>query len=1024
MRKHFLVLTTLLSLGWGFSAIAAVGDKFQSGDLEYEITSQNEVTVNGFTNGYQNTTTNLVIPETVSDKGATYSVTSVGIRAFQYQSALVEVTFPNSLKTLQYGAFYNIPTLTKINWGTGLKSLGDNALGYCGFTSLDLPEGLESIGESCFFLCKNLVSINFPSSLQTIGTSAFYKVPLTEVTLPEGLTTLGAKAFLSCSQLKKVNLNKNLTSIGDGTFYECKSLTSIQLPESVKSIGDEAFWETALSEFHIPANLESIGGAAFARTNISKFTIDPQNPYFKIDSNGILYNADQSLLVASPPKSNITQLTLPASCLGISYGAFYGSSIQKVTVGDKFRAFDGYAFVLSSLSEINFPKSCVFIGEQAFAGTNLTNVVLPPALPEIQMGAFAECKALNSVTIPASVNYIDNRAFLECTSLVTVNCLGMTPPDLEIWYESYEDPFFNIPSNAVLNVPVGTADAYKKSLWNDCFTNIKETLPASLQYTAVTPEIGASISSFDGLTLSFGEEVSIANSDPEISVIAGQLVAGVPVGDAVSVDMWGASLENGKTEVRFYPEDYDYFVAPFNMEEGKSYFVIIPAGVVKNAAGSLNEEIIIQYEGAYVKPTVKLQSTTPADNANIEQINTIEFTFADAVSIVTSKLEDIKVIKGSLVDGVPTGTNVLNGAFWGVYGQTSGTTVAVFAGDEYDGYAEPINLELGSDYYVVLPAGLFRLNSSYTTTSPEYVLHYSNPAPEIKLTSVDPKNDSRLEEINTLSFTFAESVSIVDEKLEEIQVVKGSLVDGVPTGTNVLEGVFWGVYGKTTGTTVEIFSGDEYDGYAMPVYLEAGSDYYVVLPAGLFSLDSHKATTTDQIILHYSGPAAALNLVSSNPADGAEISELTTVEFTFEESVDINTSMLEDVKLYKDEIGGSELSFGAWWPVYDKTSGTTVAIFAGDEYDGFSQPVELEGKSSYYLVLPAGLFTLSSDSSVKSEEIILGYIGLETSGIGLSVTEDKDIEIYTLQGIRVNSTTPGNIYIIRKGNKSSRVLIK
>ena len=177
--------------------------------------------------------------------------------------------------------------------------------------------------------------------------------------------------------------------------------------------------------------MESVGAGAFAGTGIEAFKVDPANRHFSV-TDGILYSADKRLLIAFPAKCTITELSLPSECIGISGAAFDRTGIRKVTLGSKFRAIDGFAFCQSKLSEINMPESLVFIGEQAFAGTNLSSVSLPGALPEIQNAVFAECKALSSVTIPASVKYIDIRAFYNCTSLATVNCEGMTPPELKI----------------------------------------------------------------------------------------------------------------------------------------------------------------------------------------------------------------------------------------------------------------------------------------------------------------------------------------------------------------------------------------------------------------------------------------------------------------------------------------------------------------------------------------------------------------------------------------------------------------
>lgn len=444
--------------------------------------------------------------------------------------------------------------------------------------------------------------------------------------------------------------------------------------------------------------------------------------------DGILYNADKTLLVEFPAKSTITEYTLPAVTIGICGEAFDRTGIQKITVGSKFRAIDGFAFCKSKLAEINMPESLVFIGEQAFAGTNLTKVVLPSALPLIQNAAFAECKSLSEVTIPSSVKNIQIRAFYGCTSLVTINCLGAVPAELEDWYEAYEAPFYQVPSTAVVNVPSTSLDTYKNdTYWKSAFnaSQFVGSLPGILTATTVTPADGASVASMDGIVFKFAGDVSVVKSTPDVKVVEGRLVAGVPVGETVAVDGWRL-VKEGTDGVKLFPEDMDGYMTPFNMELGKNYYVTIPAGIVKDAAGSLNEALTIHYEGAWEKPVVKIESITPADGSSMESLTTIDFTFAEKTNLVSSKLSDIKVIKGELVDGEPTGTTVAVEQWWAKNGTTSGTSLGIFAGDEYDGYTMPISLEKDADYYVVLPAGLFRLASSYNTVSDRIILHYTN----------------------------------------------------------------------------------------------------------------------------------------------------------------------------------------------------------------------------------------------------------------------------------------------------------
>lgn len=702
-------------------ASAAVGDTFKFSDITYKVMSATAAEVSTVPTSI---TQAIEIPQTVQDgDGNSYTVVGVGERAFQYTKAHT-VTLPPTVTYVDYCGFYSCE-LSSIELPAALTTIGGYSFAYTKLTSISIPEGVEELGASAFNRCDKLMSISLPSTLRVIGGSCFYKVPFTTIALPEGLETIQKTAFLF-SGLESVTLPSTLRTIGEGAF-QGTALTAITIPEGVETLGDECFYNCPISEITIPASITAVGAGAFSGTNLTEFKVAAGSKSFTVQ-DGILYNADKTLLVEFPAKSTITEYTLPAATLGICGEAFDRTGIQKITVGSKFRAIDGFAFCKSKLAEINMPESLVFIGEQAFAGTNLTKVVLPSALPLIQNAAFAECKSLSEVTIPSSVKNIQIRAFYGCTSLVTINCLGAVPAELEDWYEAYEAPFYQVPSTAVVNVPSTSLDTYKNdTYWKSAFSasQFVGSLPGILTATTVTPADGASVASMDGIVFKFAGDVSVVKSTPDVKVVEGRLVAGVPVGETVAVDGWRL-VKEGTDGVKLFPEDMDGYMTPFNMELGKNYYVTIPAGIVKDAAGSLNEALTIHYEGAWEKPIVKIESITPADGSSMESLTTIDFTFAEKTTLVSSKLSDIMVIKGELVDGEPTGTTVAVDQWWAKNGTTSGTSLGIFAGDEYAGYAMPISLEKDADYYVVLPAGLFRLASSYNTVSDRIILHYTN----------------------------------------------------------------------------------------------------------------------------------------------------------------------------------------------------------------------------------------------------------------------------------------------------------
>ncbi len=719
MRK--ILLPFLACVCGSLMASAAVGDTFKFSDITYKVMSATAAEVSTVPTSI---TQAIEIPQTVQDgDGNSYTVVGVGERAFQYTKAPI-VTLPPTVTYVDYCGFYSCE-LSSIELPAALTTIGGYSFAYTKLTSISIPEGVEELGASAFNRCDKLMSISLPSTLRVIGGSCFYKVPFTTIALPEGLETIQKTAFLF-SGLESVTLPSTLRTIGEGAF-QGTALTAITIPEGVETLGDECFYNCPISEITIPASITAVGAGAFSGTNLTEFKVAAGSKSFTVQ-DGILYNADKTLLVEFPAKSTITEYTLPAATLGICGEAFDRTGIQKITVGSKFRAIDGFAFCKSKLAEINMPESLVFIGEQAFAGTNLTKVVLPSALPLIQNAAFAECKSLSEVTIPSSVKNIQIRAFYGCTSLVTINCLGAVPAELEDWYEAYEAPFYQVPSTAVVNVPSTSLDTYKNdTYWKSAFSasQFVGSLPGILTATTVTPADGASVASMDGIVFKFAGDVSVVKSTPDVKVVEGRLVAGVPVGETVAVDGWRL-VKEGTDGVKLFPEDMDGYMTPFNMELGKNYYVTIPAGIVKDAAGSLNEALTIHYEGAWEKPVVKIESITPADGSSMESLTTIDFTFAEKTTLVSSKLSDIMVIKGELVDGEPTGTTVAVEQWWAKNGTTSGTSLGIFAGDEYDGYTMPISLEKDADYYVVLPAGLFRLASSYNTVSDRIILHYTN----------------------------------------------------------------------------------------------------------------------------------------------------------------------------------------------------------------------------------------------------------------------------------------------------------
>ncbi len=132
------------------------------------------------------------------------------------------------------------------------------------------------------------------------------------------------------------------------------------------------------------------------------------------------------------------------------------------TMGE--RAFKG----CKALTRIDLPGTLDKIPAHAFSGcSSLTEVSIAEGVKGIGIGAFCDCTSLRSVTLPSSIEEVGQNAFSGCKRLTDITCLGSTPP-------SFLKNFAN-PNQAVLHVPKGSTEAYKKMNWrHKNFNKIKE----------------------------------------------------------------------------------------------------------------------------------------------------------------------------------------------------------------------------------------------------------------------------------------------------------------------------------------------------------------------------------------------------------------------------------------------------------------------------------------------------------------------------------------------------------------------
>ena len=178
MRKG--LLSFLLFVVVGLSAVQAAYDfsvVVPSGQtLYFDITSNSNpykvrVTYPGSSSfnpyyGYTEPIGNLVVPNTITYQGTTYSVTSIGSFAFYVCCSLTSVTIPDSVTSIGSYAFYSCDSLTSVTIPDSVTSIGDSAFCYCdSLTSVTIGDSVTSIGDYAFSGCRKLVEVINKSSL-------------------------------------------------------------------------------------------------------------------------------------------------------------------------------------------------------------------------------------------------------------------------------------------------------------------------------------------------------------------------------------------------------------------------------------------------------------------------------------------------------------------------------------------------------------------------------------------------------------------------------------------------------------------------------------------------------------------------------------------------------------------------------------------------------------------------------------------------------------------------------------------
>ena len=400
MRKIKIWLATIVL---SFGNLVASAYDFSVDGISYNVTSETDLEVEvakGVNRSY------VKIPESVTNNGITYSVTSIGDMAFDGSYNLNLISIPSSVIYIGINAFSQCTGLTDFTLPPNLIYLGEEAFAGCDeLTSITIPSSVNYIGCGAFTGCYNLSIIKveqgntiydsrndcnaiintqknelicgcsstiIPNNVISIGENAFDEcVGLTSITIPNSVINIGEDAFCGCEGLTSVTIPNSVTSIGDYAFEGCENLISVtSKAKNPPTLGSDVFDGTPVNNLYVPIGSKSAYEAASGWDwfeNIVEMEIEIEEvPIVSANDVNIVNDGVTWLSINMENKKSILgfqfKLTLPD---GIVVDTDKNGKLQSVLSS----RCNGFTLGLTAQGDNNYKVDCISLQNKEITGT-------------------------------------------------------------------------------------------------------------------------------------------------------------------------------------------------------------------------------------------------------------------------------------------------------------------------------------------------------------------------------------------------------------------------------------------------------------------------------------------------------------------------------------------------------------------------------------------------------------------------------------------------------------------------------
>lgn len=264
------------------------------------------------------------------------------------------VSFPENAEEVP---FRELPEgISSVQVADGITDIPDDAFWGCEtLVDVTLPQTVRTIGKGAFGQCVNLARINIPEGVTSIGGDAFFLCrSLTRLTIPDSVTSIKGNPFQYMSAEIQVFPENPAFSVTDGVLFNkehtrliacpCNKAGAYEIPNGVREIGAHAFQNCDdLTDVTIPASVVSIERNPFAYAQL-ELKLSPENSYFSL-VDGVLFDETGTKLLVYPGGRVGDTYEIPEGTTGIGEFAFTGSQqLSSVTVPENVTAIAPSAF--------------------------------------------------------------------------------------------------------------------------------------------------------------------------------------------------------------------------------------------------------------------------------------------------------------------------------------------------------------------------------------------------------------------------------------------------------------------------------------------------------------------------------------------------------------------------------------------------------------------------------------------------------------------------------------------------------